>query len=253
VADTLRSGESPTPDSMTLLEHLAELRRRLIISALAFVGGAIICYLFYNQLLGFLEQPYFKAENCHPSLTRTCGLVVLAPLQGFTTRLNVCAYGGLIIGLPIILWQLWKFVTPGLKANERRYGLPFVVSCVVLFALGGATAYFIYPKGLNWLLKQGGPGIHPEVSIQSYIDLICLLIAIFGIAFEFPAVLVGLELAGVLKSATLRRVRRFAFLGIVIFSAVATPSSDPFSMMALVVPLTIFYEGSILIGKSLGK
>jgi sec-independent protein translocase protein TatC len=253
MADTMRN-EHPTPDSMTLLEHLAELRRRLIISMLAFVGGAMICYLFYDQVLRFLEHPY---ETACRGLPGTCvggsGLAVLSVLQGFTTRLNVCAYGGLIIGLPIILWQLWKFVTPGLKANEKRYAIPFVFSTVALFAAGGATAYFIYPKGIHWLLEQGGPNLHSEVSIQSYIDLICLLILIFGAAFEFPAVLVGLELAGALKSATLRRVRRFAFLGIVIFSAVVTPSSDPFSMAALVIPLTIFYEGSIVIGKMLGK
>jgi len=251
MADTLRSEERPSPDSMTLLEHLAELRRRLVISVLAFVAGAVICYLFYDQILVFLEHPYKLA--CHNHHLTNCDLTVLQPLQGFTTRLNVCAYGGLILGLPVILWQLWKFVTPGLKASEKRYALPFVSSTVTLFALGGATAYVIYPKGLTWLLQQGGPGVTPAVSIQSYVDLICLLIAIFGIAFEFPAVLVGLELAGALKSATLRRVRRFAFLGIVIFSAVVTPSSDPFSMMALVVPLTVFYEGSIFIGKSLGK
>jgi sec-independent protein translocase protein TatC len=251
VADTLRSEERPSPDSMTLLEHLAELRRRLIISVLAFVVGAIFCYLFYDQILVFLEHPYHIACRSHHHTA--CALTTLAPLQGFTTRLNVCAYGGVVLGLPVILWQLWKFVTPGLKANEKRYALPFVFSTVTLFALGGGTAYLIYPKGLTWLLQQNGPGISAQVSIQSYIDLICLLIAVFGIAFEFPAVLVGLELAGALKSATLRRVRRFAFLGIVIFSAIATPSSDPFSMMALVVPLTLFYEGSILVGKSLGK
>ena len=236
---------------MTLLEHLAELRRRLVISVIAFVGGAIFCYLFYDPILTFLQHPYEVA--CHSQHHPVCTLTTLAPLQGFTTRLNVCAYGGLVIGLPIILWQLWKFVTPGLKANERRYALPFVLSTVVLFALGGATAYFIYPKGLTWLLAQSGPNVTPAVSIQSYIDLICLLIVIFGLAFEFPAVLVGLELADVLKSSSLQRVRRFAFLGIVIFSAVVTPSSDPFSMLALVVPLALFYEGAIIVGRLLGK
>ncbi len=243
----------PTPDAMTLLEHLSELRRRLIISVLAFVGGAIICYLFYDQILTFLEHPYHIACATHHHSYCSGNLSNLAPLQGFTTRLNVCAYGGIVIGLPIILWQLWKFVTPGLKANERRYALPFVVATVTLFVLGGATAYLIYPKGLTWLLQQSGPNVSSLVSVQSYIDLICLLIVVFGAAFEFPAILVGLELAGVLKSATLRRVRRYAFLGIVIVSAVATPSSDVFSMVALVVPLTIFYEASILIGKALGK
>jgi sec-independent protein translocase protein TatC len=251
MARILHKEDRPSPEAMTLLEHLSELRRRLIISVLAFVAGAILCYLFYDQILVFLVKPYHTACLHHPS--PSCNLTVLTPLQGFTTRLNVCAYGGVILGLPVILWQLWKFVTPGLKANEKRYALPFVFSTVVLFALGGATAYLIYPKGLTWLLQQSGPSISSYVTIQSYIDLICLLIAVFGIAFEFPAVLVALELAGVLKTATLRRVRRFAFLGIVIFSAVVTPSSDPFSMAALVIPLTVFYEGSIIVGKLLGK
>ncbi|HKH87526.1 MAG TPA: twin-arginine translocase subunit TatC [Acidimicrobiales bacterium] len=238
---------------MTLLEHLSELRRRLIYCMLAFSGGAIVCYLFYDQVLVFLEHPYQQACRNRLHAGTTCALTILAPLQGFTTRLNVCAYGGLVLGLPVILWQLWKFVTPGLKANERRYALPFVISTVVLFALGGLTAYFIYPKGLTWLLQQSGPHIATQVSIQSYIDLICILIVIFGAAFEFPALLVGLELAGAITPASLKRVRRYAFLGIVIFSAFVTPSSDPFSMLALVVPLTIFYEGSILIGQLLGK
>jgi sec-independent protein translocase protein TatC len=252
MARALSKEERPSPDSMTLLEHLAELRRRLIISVLAFVGGAIVCYLFYDSILSFLEKPYqIACRNQHHSCSGA--LSTLAPLQGFTTRLNVCAYGGLVIGLPIILWQLWKFVTPGLKANERKYALPFVCSTVVLFFLGGLTAYIIYPRGLTWLLQQSGPGVNSLVSIQSYIDLICLLIVIFGAAFEFPAVLVGLELAGAIKSASLKRVRRYAFLGIVIFSAVVTPSSDPFSMLALVVPLTIFYEGAIIVGRLLGK
>jgi sec-independent protein translocase protein TatC len=246
----MRKESRPSPEAMTLLEHLSELRRRLVISVAAFVAGAIVCYVFYDPILRFLQHPY---EIACRSQHHGCTLTTLAPLQGFTTRLNVCAYGGLIIGLPIILWQLWKFVTPGLKANERRYALPFVVSTVMLFALGGATAYLIYPKGLTWLLQQSGPNITSAVSIQSYVDLICVLILIFGIAFEFPAVLVGLELAGAVRSATLRRVRRYAFLGIIIFSAVVTPSSDPFSMLALAVPLAVFYEAAILIGQMLGK
>src|ERR1700689_4914425 len=192
----LGKAERPTPDAMTLLEHLTELRRRLIISVAAFVCGAIVCYLLYDPILRFLEHPYEIAchhQNPHATaalLAAKCSLTTLAPLQGFTTRLNVCAYGGIVIGLPIILWQLWKFVTPGLKANEKRYALPFVTSTVVLFFLGGLTAYIIYPRGLTWLFQQSGPGVNSFVSIQSYIDLICLLIVIFGVAFEFPAVLV---------------------------------------------------------------
>jgi len=252
MAFTLRrqATQRPGADSMTLLEHLSELRRRLVISVVAYLVGVGFCYLVYDWILRFLERPYHSAcLGAHLS----CKLTELAPLQGFTTRLNVAGYGGLIIASPIILYQLWQFVTPGLKANEKRYAFPFVAATIVLFFLGGLAAYAITGRGLKWLLQQGGPGLTSAVSIQSYIDLICILILIFGAAFEFPVLLVALELAGAVSSAALKRVRRFAFLGIVIFSAVITPSSDPFSMMALAIPLTIFYEGSIIVGKLLGK
>jgi sec-independent protein translocase protein TatC len=232
---------------MTLWQHLSELRKRLAISLVAFAGGACVTYGFYNSVLSFLVKPYY--DSCRVG----CSLVELAPLQGFTTRLNVCAYGGLVIGLPVILYQLWKFVTPGLKANERRYALPFVFSIVVLFVLGGGTAYIIYPKGLAWLHQQAGPHITSDISIQSYIDLICVLIVIFGLTFEFPVLLVGLEMAGAVRSATLRRVRRFSYMGIIVFAAVITPSSDPFSMGALAVPLIVFYESAIIVGRALKK
>ena len=252
MARALSKAERPSPDAMTLLEHLAELRRRLIISVLAFTGGAIVCYLFYNPILSFLEKPYqIACRNQHHSCTGA--LSTLAPLQGFTTRLNVCAYGGLVIGLPIILWQLWKFVTPGLKANERRYALPFVCSTVVLFFLGGLTAYIIYPRGLTWLLQQSGPGVNSLVSIAelhrshlpAHRDLRrCVRVpgrprrprARRGHQVRFPQ-----------TSASLRLSRHRHLLGR------GDAGSDPFSMLALVVPLTVFYEGAIIVGRLLGK
>ncbi len=235
---------------MTLLEHLRELRRRLVFCVLAYCVAVGVFYAIYDYVLKFLERPY---ESACASARLHCELIVFTPLQGFTTRLNLCGYGGLILAGPVIMYHLWKFVTPGLKANERRYVVPFVSATVVLFFLGGFAAYAISERGLKWLLQQSGPGLASNVSIQSYIDLICILILIFGAAFEFPVLLVGLELAGAVTSATLKRVRRFAFLGIVIFSAFVTPSSDPFSMMALVIPLAVFYEAAIIVGKMLGK
>lgn len=234
---------------MTLFEHIGELRRRLVICLAAVVIGAIVCYAFYAPILDFLRHPYcqaFRKSSCPP-------LVVTALLQGFSTRLDVCGYGGLILGFPVILWELWRFVTPGLRANERKYALPFVFGTVILFALGAFTAYEIFPRGIAFLVTSSGPGVRPFISVQSYITLISLLILVFGLAFEYPAVLVGLELAGVITPAGLRRFRRYAFLIVVIISAVVTPSSDPFSMLALAIPLTLFYEGSILIGRLLGK
>ena len=244
---TRRDKVRASPDSMTLFEHIGELRRRIIVCVIAFAAGGILCYLGYDHILTFLRHPYCEVAP------HACSLIYTAPLQGFATRLNVSTYGGLIIGLPVILYELWQFVTPGLKANEKRYALPFILSTVVLFVLGAFVAYAIFPKGLHFLLHTGGTGTRALLTVQSYVALITLLMVVFGIAFEFPAVLVGLELAGVLSSAALRRFRRYAIIIITIFAAVATPSSDPFSMLALAIPLLVFYEGSIVIGRLFHK
>lgn len=239
---------------MTLFEHLGELRRRLIVCIVWFVCGALATYFLYGPLLVGLRQPYCNAlialhreSVCHASF------YITAPLEGFTTRLNVSAYGGIIIGLPVILYELWQFVTPGLKANERRYALPFVLATVLLFATGGLVAYVIYPHALQFLIGSSGPHVKTIFSPWTYISLLMALILIFGIAFEFPVVLVALELAGVLTVARLRSFRRWAILLVVIFAAVITPSSDPFSMLALAIPMIVFYEIAILVGRFLNK
>jgi sec-independent protein translocase protein TatC len=250
-----RTGEArPTPDAMTLFEHLAELRKRLIICLAAFVLGGIAVYVVYNPLLGALTRPYCGAlHSLHRHLHGCPALFITAPLEGFTTRLNVCAYGGLIVALPVILYQLWQFVTPGLKSTERKYALPFVFASVLLFAAGASVAFFIYPRALQFLISSSGPHVTSIFSPATYISLLSALVLIFGVAFEFPVVLVGLELGGAITSAGLRSFRRWAILLIVVFSAVVTPSSDPFSMLALAIPLFIFYEASILVGRLLKK
>jgi sec-independent protein translocase protein TatC len=245
MAQTIRRRDRvrASPDAMTLFEHLGELRRRLIICIIVFVAGAVVCYLGYVDILDVLRRPLCEVKP------HDCQLFFTEPLQGFATRLNISAYGGLVIALPAILYELWQFVTPGLKASERRYTLPFVFATMLLFALGAFIAYAIFPKGLNFLLHSAGAGTTPLLTVQAYVGLITLLMMVFGVAFEFPAVLVALELAGVLSTAALRRFRRFAIIIITIFSAVATPSSDPFSMLALAIPLLVFYEGAIVVGR----
>jgi sec-independent protein translocase protein TatC len=249
---------------MTLFEHLGELRRRLIICILAFVAFAIVTYVLYGPILTALKEPYCHAlqalPNAIPSIqakgvskANQCHFVITQPLQGFAARLNVTAYGGLVLGLPVILYELWQFVTPGLKAQERRYAIPFVFASVLLFAAGGAVAYFIYQKALIFLISSSGAGTQTIFSPNSYLSLLGALILIFGIAFEFPVVLVALVLAGAISTAGLRSFRRWAVLLITVFAAVVTPSSDPFSMLALAVPLVVFYEGSILVGRLLHK
>jgi sec-independent protein translocase protein TatC len=244
-----RGGPRPAPDAMTLSEHLGELRKRLIVSVIAFVVAAIVAYVFYPQILRFFERPYCATVP----KGHACSLYVTGPLEAFGIRLNVTAYGGLVLASPVILYQLWKFVTPGLKANEKKYAIPFVVATLTLFCFGAFVAWLTFPHALGFLHAVGGPGITDIFSPSKYLSLIMALMAIFGLTFEFPVVLISLELANVLTPAKLRKWRRPAIVAIVVVSAVVTPSSDPFSMLALAVPMLVFYEASIVIGKMFKK
>ncbi len=234
---------------MTLTEHLGELRRRLILSVVAFLVAAIVAYVFYPTILKFFEHPYCESLPKGHS----CALYVTGPLQAFGIGLNVTGYGGLVLASPVIMYQLWRFVTPGLKANEKRYAVPFVVATLTLFCFGAFVAWLTFPHALGFLHAVGGPGIKDIFSPTSYLGLILALMAIFGLTFEFPVVLVALELANVLTPAKLRKWRRPAIVVMVIVAAVVTPSSDPFSMLALAIPMLLFYEGSILLGRLFGK
>ncbi|MGO8724208.1 MAG: twin-arginine translocase subunit TatC [Acidimicrobiales bacterium] len=249
-----RENPKPHPDQMTLGEHLGELRRRLVISICAIAVGAVVTYVFYDQILSFLQAPYCQAVT-HTKQQGKCAFYVTQPLQGFALRLNVSAYGGILIALPVLFFQLWRFVTPGLKANEKRYALPFTFATAGLFALGAFVAYLTFPHAMRFLLDVSGPNktIVAILSPNSYVQLILLLMVAFGVTFEFPVLLVALELAGVLTPAKLSKWRRWAIIGMVVFAGVVTPSSDPFSMLALALPLLLFYEASIIIGKMLGK
>jgi sec-independent protein translocase protein TatC len=253
----------PSPDDMTLGEHLGELRRRVIICAAAFVVGAMIAVFAYQPILNFLLHPLCSvdASSAHHTVkgslsvvgNGSCSLFVTSPLDGLTLRVKIALFGGLVLASPVILFQVWRFVTPGLKATERRYAIPFVLSAFVLFLLGAATAYITLPHALGWLKSVGGPNLQTIYDPIPYLGLILLMMTIFGLTFEFPVVLVSLELARVVTPARLLRSWRWAVIVIVVVAAVFTPSSDPFSMFALAIPLVVFYFLSIGIGKLLGR
>jgi len=240
---------------MSLVDHLRELRRRVVICAIAVSVGAVAAFFLYNQVLHFLRQPYCEAlahrhlENEGPG----CNLVITDPLEGFTTRLKVSGYLGLFLASPIVLWQLWRFITPGLHKREKKYAVPFIMSSIVLFALGGLVAILTFPKALDFLISVSGKGISTFFTPSKYINLYVLVIAAFGLAFEFPIVLVFLELAGVLPSKRLSQWRRPAIVVIFVAAAIITPSQDPYSLFTMAIPMCIFYELSILIGKILKK
>jgi sec-independent protein translocase protein TatC len=238
-----RSEPKPRPDSMTLVEHLGELRTRVMVCALTFVITATIAFVFYPHILSFLQEPYCRVAPSH------CKFYITGPLDGLALRVKIAAYGGLFLASPVLLWEFWRFITPGLKPNEKRYAIPFVVASITLFALGCAVAYFTFPHALKWLDSIGGPSLNEIYDPINYLGLILLLMVVFGITFEFPVVLVSLEVAGVLSPKKLSSWRRWAIVGIVVVAGVVTPSSDPFSMMALAIPMYIFYELSIVVGK----
>jgi sec-independent protein translocase protein TatC len=242
-----RSEARPKPDSMTLVEHLTELRRRVLICALAFLVTATVAFVFYPWILSFLKHPYCQVAP------HRCGFYITGPLDGLALRVKIAAYGGLVLALPVLLWELWRFITPGLHRNEKRYALPFVFSSMLLFSGGAVLAYVSFPHALRFLQNVGGPSLQQIYDPNKYLGLIVALMTVFGLTFEFPVILVSLEVAGVLSPQKLSSWRRWAIVLIVVFAAVITPSGDPFSMMALAVPLYVFYEVSIGIGKFLRR
>ncbi len=238
----------PTADAMTLGEHLAELRRRVVISVFAFAVGAVVAFIVYGHILHFLQAPY-----CRVAGARHCQLYVTAPLDGLSLRIKLSTYGGLFLASPVILWELWRFITPGLHRNEKRYAVPFVSASIILFCFGAVLAYVSFPHALSFLGNVGGPTLHQIYDPNSYLGLIVALMTVFGLTFEFPVVLVSLELVGVLSPRKLSSWRRWAIVLIVVFAAVITPSGDPFSMLALALPMYLFYEVSIVIGRLLRR
>ena len=241
-----RRAPRPSPDAMTLGEHLGELRRRVLIVLGACLAAGIVAFVAYPQILHALQAPYCQ-------VARRCQLYVTGPLDGLSLRVKVATYGAGALASPVILWQLWRFVTPGLHSKEKRYAVPFLAFSLALFAGGAAVAFLTFPHALAFLQAVGGPSLHQIYNPNSYLGLVLALMAVFGMAFEFPVLLVALEIAGVVSPQALARWRRWALVGIVTVAAVITPSGDPLSMLALAVPLYLFYEIAILIGRVLRR
>ena len=245
---------------MTLGEHFGELRRRIMICLCALVVMGTFAIVAYEPILHLLIRPLCESHGGSTGGTSlaggkaSCGtLYVTSPLDGLGLRLKVTVFAGLVLASPVILFQAWRFVTPGLAARERKYALTFVSAAFVLFLLGAGIAYVVLPHALGWLRSVGGPDLQSIYDPIPYLGLVLALMALFGITFQFPVVLVSLELARVVTPAALLRAWRWAIIGIVVVSAVLTPSSDPFSMLALAVPLVVFYFVSIGIGKLMGR
>jgi sec-independent protein translocase protein TatC len=244
------NGTSPSPPAneekrMTLIQHLEELRRVLIISLVAWAIASVAGLIASHWIVQLLTKP-LDYLNLRP--------VVLSPVGVLTIHLKVGLVAGFVLALPIILQQAWTFVAPGLKATERRLAGPLLVSSLTLFALGSVLAYLFMYIGIRLLaptLKFFGFEYIPV--IDEYLGVVVVMILAFGITFEFPVALVLLSLLGIINSERLRRTRRGAYFTIAAVGYVITPGVDPVTPLALIIPLLLLYEGSILVIRRMGK
>ncbi len=251
IANLFKGAERDGAD-MSLSDHLRELRYRLLISAIAVFVMMIPAWFLYEPLLAALNAPYCDALlDTNP--TANCDFLVINLLDPFSLRLRVAGYGGLFLAMPILLWQLWRFIAPGLYRRERRYAIAFVTASVLLFALGAGTAYFTLTKAVEFLVQIGGPDIDIRSGPNEFVRLALFMMLAFGLGFEFPVVLTSLQMMGVVTPQQLASWRRQVVLVIVILAAAITPSGDPVSLAALSVPMYLFYELSILLGRLLAR
>ena len=242
-----------TPDGrMAVMDHLRELRRRIILVLVFVAIGGVAGWLLYPHTLDFLKNPYcsvpakYRFISGGPDAPK-CALTYHGVLDGFTTRLKVSVITGAVFTAPFWLYQIWAFITPGLKKNERKYTLSFIAASTILFAAGMTLAYVVLSRGLRVLLEQSGYGTQAQLTINDYISFVTLMLVVFGAAFELPLIVTMANMAGVLPASILKKSQRIAIFLIFLFAAVATPSTDPFTMCAMAVPMVLLFEASVLL------
>ncbi len=238
---------------MTLMEHLQELRSRLFKASLGIVVGFGFGMWLSERVLVLLENPYCNLmadkarERNHGALPPawSCSLVALGATDTFVLRMQIALWIGLIIGAPVWLYQLWAFIAPGLHRNERRWAYAFAGVATPLFAAGGLLAYIVVAKGLAFLLQFNGPNVTTQLEITGYVDFVTGLMLLFGIAFEFPLVVVLFNLAGLASAKRLLGWWRIAVFLFFVFAAIATPTADPFGMSFLGLSLSALYFAAV--------
>ena len=231
---------------MSILEHIAELRSRLVKSCLALVVTTTVAFAFlYDPVIQFLLRSYCQLPAHLRIATAAgdanCGLAALSPLEPLSIRIRVSLTVGLLLAMPFIAFQLWRFITPGLTQGEKRFAIPFALSSTLLFVAGVAVAFFTLPKAIGFLASLGGSGVLTFFTADRYLRFVLFMGLAFGASFEFPLVLVFLSLVGALSSRAMLRAWRPAVAVIIVAAAVITPSQDPISLFAMAVPMWLFY------------
>ncbi|MDQ3764958.1 MAG: twin-arginine translocase subunit TatC [Actinomycetota bacterium] len=248
------------PDgSMTLMEHLYELRNRLFIALLAIALGGVLGFLWWGvspfglpSLGTLLTGPYCDLP---PTLRLTpnrgqCQLLQTVPFEVFTIRMQVGLAAGAVLTAPIWVYQVWAFITPGLYAKERKFALIFVGVSSVLFAAGAVLAYYVVPTGLSFLANLGAGQFITALTGKAYVGFLLTMLAVFGLTFELPLLVVMLNRVGVLPYEKLKCWQRGILFGLFVLAAIATPGNDPISMVALAVALVVLFETSVLIARA---
>lgn len=257
-----------------LMDHLIELRGRLVICVVAFVIGFIACFYFAEPLYIFLVKPFATAAAFHQSVGpgghvspvdlilgtaglkplpgvdgQTVNLIYTAPLEFLFTKMKLAGFGAIIVAFPVLAWQLYRFVAPGLYRNEKGAFLPFLIAAPLLFILGAALVYFIMLPFVMWFslsqqIVTEGITVELNTKISEYLSLVTSLMLAFGLCFQLPVVTTLLGMAGIISSKVMAEGRRYAIVAVVVVAAIVTPP-DPISQLMLAVPLCLLYEISI--------
>ena len=251
----LRPPPTPPDGSMTLFEHLRELRYRLVVASLAILVGMIVAWFFRDYLMDILQLPYFravedfKAKNPEAE-TLLVNINVTSPL---TLALKVSALAGAVATAPIWLYQVWAFIVPGLLAREKKWTLIFLAAASPMFAAGVFVGYFVLPKGISVLLSFTQVGVSNLQNVNDYLSFLMRVMVVFGIAFVIPLLVLMLNIIGVIKATQLSKYRTLVIFSTFVFGAVATPSTDPFSMLALAAPMTLLFLAAEVIAHILDR
>lgn len=237
---------------MTLMEHLYELRMRLFKSAIALVVTGVLAFVFFQPIFGFLIHPYcaLPAHVRDADVTGGCHLIAYSVFDQFNVRLKVSVIVAIVVAAPVWLFQLWRFITPALHKSERRWTISFTVVASVLFFAGAAMAYYVLGKGLELLLTIAGNNVTTLLDVSSYLRYVVAMLAVFGLALEFPLLLATLNFAGIITYQRMRSWWRGIVFAIFVFTAVATPSPSPVEMTALALVMCALFGVVLVIART---